>query len=58
MLLGRRVKLVFDLLVAGTEQAMEREGTIVAVRDRAFEDCSIHVKFKSELSKESLDGIG
>jgi CRP-like cAMP-binding protein len=57
MLLGRRVKLVFDLLVAGTEQGMEREGTIVAVRDRAFEDCSIHIKFKSQLSKETLDGI-
>jgi CRP-like cAMP-binding protein len=57
MLLGRRVKLVFDLLVAGTEKGMEREGTIVAVRDRAFEDCSIHIKFKSQLSKETLDGI-
>jgi CRP-like cAMP-binding protein len=57
MLLGRRVKLVFDLLVAGTEKGMEREGTIVAVRDRAFEDCSIHIKFKSKLSKETLDGI-
>jgi CRP-like cAMP-binding protein len=58
MLLGRRVKLVFDLLVAGTEQATEREGTIVAVRDRAFEDCSIHIKFKNRLSEQVLDGIG
>jgi len=58
MLLGRRVKVAFDLFVGSSAPAMELEATIVAVRDRAFEDCSIHIKFRSPLRDELLEGIG
>jgi hypothetical protein len=36
---------------------LELEATIVAVRDYAFEDCSIHIKFRHLLSQDLLDRL-
>ena len=57
MLLGRRLRIIFDLPVESLKEALELEATIVAVRDYAFEDCSIHVKFRRPLSQELLDRL-
>jgi CRP-like cAMP-binding protein len=54
MLLGRRVKLVFDVRAGASERTIEPEGTIVAVRDRAFDDCSIHIRFSALLSEQFI----
>jgi hypothetical protein len=43
--------------VESLKEALELEATIVAVRDYAFEDCSIHVKFRRPLSQELLDRL-
>jgi CRP-like cAMP-binding protein len=57
MLLGRRLRIIFDLPVESLKEALELEATIVAVRDYAFEDCSIHLKFRHPLSEELLDRL-
>jgi CRP-like cAMP-binding protein len=57
LLLGRRVKIVFDLPLESSNEVVEQDAIIVAVREYAFEDCSIHIKFRSPISAELLDGL-
>lgn len=57
MLLGRRLRIIFDLPLESLKEPLDQPGTVVAVREYAFEDCSVHVKFRHPLGQELLDGL-
>jgi CRP-like cAMP-binding protein len=59
MLLGRRLKVIFDLPLKGPDQPrrIDQVMTVIAVQPQAFDDYSIHLKFDAKWPQKMLDAV-
>ncbi len=58
LLLGQKMNLSYTHPLAGPLKAVQRSGTIVAVRFHPLEDCSLSVKFNQLLNPTLIDELG
>ena len=56
-LLGRRVNMQAVFLSEGSRLDFDRDGMVIGVSDRLFNDYAIHVRFEGLLSEDDLDSI-
>jgi CRP-like cAMP-binding protein len=57
LLLGRNLNIKCNLPSGDSQEKMDQNGTVVAVRSHPFEDYSIHVKFDKALSERVLEDL-
>lgn len=57
LLLGRTLHIRFTLPPGASQQKIDTNGTVVAVRSHPFEDYSVHIKFDQMLSERIVEEV-